>query len=265
MRLALLASLLLLAGPAVADSPLCDGCPPVGKVFREPFRCKPGLQKVVCKGQKRCLPPKEAVCPIPVPPEAPVAAPAAPPAARPAQEAPPRAPAPPQDEPSRWHVGPYAQLGSGLSEPRSVFTRQYSTYGNGGMIEWDIGYHAHYLPWRLGARAYFAGPLYGPGMQLQLYLWQGEGLEVHLDGGLLYSGIGTTYASTVDVQRDWDFQYGLGLELPVTPELVLMLDGRVSHPLGHQATDLWSHEVGNVATNALHQFHLLVGVMYRTP
>lgn len=260
---------LLFTSPTFA----ADKCPPIPKVHHEPFKCKPGLKKVQCGGKTRCLKPGQ--CPdqqaeeqlevtyivpklVYPPPEAKTVASLVVRVLR------------PQEQVSNWHIGPYIQFGSGIREPRSVFTHQYSTPNNGGMLEWDVGFHAHYLPARLGGRLYYAGE-YGVGSQLELYIWQGKGMEAHLDAGFLYysagpAGVdGRNYLSAIDINRVWDFQYGLGIEYPVTHVVVLTLDGRISQPLTHQAADPWTHEGWNVATNAMNQFHLLGGVLFRVP
>src|SRR3990172_583749 len=195
MKRAILAVLLSLALPAMAVDP-CVDCPSVKRVLREPFKCKPGLQKVTCNGQHRCLPVKKdkpvvTVCPEPTP--QPVPEPRIVIIEVPATAPPPTASVPSQREPNCWHLGPYFQMGSGISEPRNVFTRRFSSDFNGGLLEFDVGFHAHYLPSRLGAHAYYAGNLgtgsgYGLGGQVEYYVWQGEGLEVHLDAGALWTG-----------------------------------------------------------------------------
>ena len=258
----------LLLALALLGTPETKDCPPPKVVHPPGFKCKPGLTLTRCDGQLRCLPPSG--CPL----KPPVPVPVPPPVIVVPPPIPPPAPAPlPPPPPSAWHLGPFLYFGSGLVEPRHACTRSYSTPANGGLIEWGIGMHAHYLPSRLGGRLYYAGN-YGVGGQAQLYLLQGEGLELHLDAGfLLYDGAivgpsstGRNYASVIDVERNWDFQYGFGVELPIYREkgqtLVLTLDARASQPLSRQGGN-WTFEDGNTATNALSQFHLLGGVMFR--
>lgn len=162
---------------------------------------------------------------------------------------------------SPWHKGPYAELGFSGYQYQNAITNHYANWYN-SYGEVDVGLHAHYLPYHVGGRVYYAGN-YGVGAQLQGYILQGAGLEVHVDVGLLYTGGPFSYASVHDVRRRWDVQYGLGLEYPLRDGWVIIGDVRASQPLWRRGEGGWDYQSWNVVGNAAAQSRALVGLMYR--
>jgi hypothetical protein len=163
--------------------------------------------------------------------------------------------------PAKWHYGPYLQLGTSFVNPENVLSAKDG--GTWTMLEGDIGFHAHYLPWRLGGRLYMSN--YGPGVEAMFYPYQGEGFEWHIDAGVRYVGGPFNYPSVIDVYRRWDLTWGTGVELPIAlkKHLVLTGDVRVSTALYRQEEQNWQFNNWNVFTNELAQLRLLLGAMYR--
>lgn len=250
----LILALMLAAAPAE--------CPPLPKVWHEPFECKAGLVKTTCGGQVRCLTPQqEQECKRdPFQPPEFVLTPKAPHEEPPSPTKPEKLPPRPV-KPSNWHVGPYAELGFGTWQYKHAIKGTYlSLYDS--YVEADVGFHAHYLPARLAARAFY-GHYTGFGAQAQFYLVQGAGLEWHLDAGVLRTGHPFSYPSVQDVERRWDLHWGTGVEYPITREFVLLGDLKVSTPLDIQREQGWQHDWSNILGNSTLQVRAFAGVAYR--
>jgi hypothetical protein len=254
----LLIALMLATTPVAQTTPDCNV--KVEKIFHEPFECKPGLVKVKCGSRIICQKPTEPVCEKPEPlPQKVIIVEKKPDTGPEVIVFPTKYPV---EEPSRWHHGPYLELGTSFVRPNNVLSAKDGDQWT--MLEGNLGYHAHYMPWRLGGRLFISN--YGPSLEFQFYPIQGEGLEWHLFAGPRWvGGPFSHYPSVIDVYRRWDISWGTGVEYPLddAKHWVLLGDLRVSTALYHQSEQNWTYEPAHVFTNELKQVRLLGGLMYR--
>ena len=262
--------MLSFAVPTFAAEPaICVGCPKVTKVHKEPFKCKKGLEKVVCGGQVRCLAPKakaeaKPVCPVVEPTvvtkevvkEVPVPGPVVIKEVVVTKEV-----VKLVEKEDPWEIMVYGQFGAHWNTNGYPSTMPTQTNLNGYPFNnwgsWNVGTEFHLKHIRMGLRTYVGNN--GIGGLVQVFPVQGR-LNWYIGAGGAYTQY-PFYRPTVPyVQRYFDIQVGTGVEYAFTPHLVGLADLKGGFPIPWtNAPSLTWNDVGN----SFMQSQFLVGLGYR--
>ena len=269
--IAIIASLLFATSAFAADKVLdgngrCVNCPPPKKVFHEPFKCKPGLEKVECKGKHRCVKPKAKVV------EAPVVVPA-PPCPKPAEPATKTVIVTKEvlktvtvqkvvevERASPWEIMAFGRFGAHYNTGGYPSTQPGQEQLNGKFNNWgtwDVGTEFHLKPVHLGLRTSIGNN--GIAGLLQVFPIQGR-LNWYLGAGGAFTAYPFYRPTVPQVGRSFDVQVATGVEYAFTPHLIGLADLRASVPVPWtNAPGLtWDH-VGSALTETA----VLVGLGYR--
>jgi hypothetical protein len=214
-------------------------CPPIKKIFRGDFKCKPGLHKYECDGKIRCLPSPPTSCKVPKRKKVTTIKPPV---------APPTNKVPIINQPStttpKSTILTLALVGAGGS---NIYCNTH--------LKLLVGLRLRYVPLHIGLQAH---TLFNNnfGVRGLIYPIQTQTFNIHLNVGLMYSN--RYYLTVQDVNRTLDVDVGIGADLLLYNNLSIIGDidwyRPTTTPSGFSASKITKH--------SLQQSLFTIGLLY---